>query len=79
MSDPTGSGKRLIQMANDIADYFASEPDRELAITGMALHLERFWEPRMLARIRVIHADGGNGLHVLANAAIARLSDQAPG
>ena len=78
MSDPTGSGKRLVQMANDIADYFASEPDRERAITGMALHLERFWEPRMLVRIRALHADGDSGLNALADTVIARLSDQAP-
>lgn len=75
MIDPTGSGKRLVQMANDIAGYFESEPDRELAIAGMALHLERFWEPRMLVRIRAMYADGGTDLSALANAAIARLSD----
>ena len=74
MSDPTGTGKRLVQMANDIADYFASEPDRELAVAGMALHLERFWEPRMLLRIRAMHADGSAGLNELAIAAVARLS-----
>ena len=74
MSDPTGTGKRLVQMANDIADYFASEPDRELAVAGMALHLERFWEPRMLLRIRAMHADGSAGLNELATAAVARLS-----
>lgn len=74
MSDPTGSGERLVQMANDIADYFASEPDHELAISGMAQHLERFWEPRMLARIRVMVADDAVGLNPLAREAVLRLA-----
>lgn len=77
MSDPTGSGERLVQMANDIADYFASEPDRELAIAGMAKHLQRYWEPRMLVRIRAMHAEGGAGLNDLAAVAVARLSERA--
>ncbi len=74
MSDPTGSGERLVQMANDIADYFVSEPDRELAIAGMVLHLERYWEPRMLVRIRSMHSDGTTDLNELASAAVARLN-----
>lgn len=73
MSDPTGSGERLVQMANDIADYFASEPDRELAIKGIAQHLIRFWEPRMRLRIRVLAAAGGSSLGELALAAVERL------
>lgn len=75
MNDPTGSGERLVQMANDIADYFVSEPDRELAIAGMVLHLERFWEPRMLARICAMSADGAAGLNELARDAVSRLAD----
>ena len=75
MIDPTGSGERLVQMANDIADYFTSEPDRELAINGMAQHLKRFWEPRMLVRIRSMHSEGTTGLNELASAAVARLRD----
>ncbi len=75
MIDPSGSGERLVQMANDIADYFVSEPDHELAIVGMVLHLERFWEPRMLARICAIYADGAAGLNVLARAAVSQLAD----
>ncbi|MGB4860204.1 MAG: formate dehydrogenase subunit delta [Dokdonella sp.] len=75
MSDPTGSGERLVQMANDIADYFVSEPDRELAIAGMVLHLERYWEPRMLVRICAIYVDGATALNPLAREALSRLAD----
>ena len=77
MNDPTGSGERLVQMANDIADYFVSEPDRELAITGMIQHLERYWEPRMLARIRSMNVDDAVGLNPLACEALSRLPDAA--
>lgn len=37
----------LINMANQIGDFFDSMPDREEAITGIADHIRRFWEPRM--------------------------------
>lgn len=78
MSDPTGSGERLVQMANDIADYFVSEPDRELAIAGVVMHLERYWEPRMLARISNMHSSEVTGLNELASTAVSRLADSKP-
>ena len=65
--------EHLVQMANDIGDYFASEPDRAVAVTGMATHLERFWEPRMRRQIAAHLAAGGEGLGDLARAAIAEL------
>ena len=37
----------LVQMANRIGDFFATQPDRQEAMSGIALHLQRFWEPRM--------------------------------
>jgi len=39
--------RKLIRMANDIAAFFAAEPDRKVAVTGVANHIVRFWEPRM--------------------------------
>jgi formate dehydrogenase subunit delta len=41
----------LTKMANDIADFFRSEPDRSDAVQGIAGHIERFWEPRMRRQI----------------------------
>ncbi|TAH46873.1 MAG: formate dehydrogenase, partial [Gammaproteobacteria bacterium] len=38
-------------MANDIAAYFASEPDREAAISGIVNHIEKTWDPRMRRQI----------------------------
>lgn len=37
----------LIEMANQIGLFFDSLPDREEALTGIADHIRRFWEPRM--------------------------------
>ncbi|MBT2790858.1 MULTISPECIES: formate dehydrogenase subunit delta [Paraburkholderia] len=39
--------QNLIDMANRIGDFFDSMPDREEAVTGVADHIRRFWEPRM--------------------------------
>ncbi|RQS20730.1 formate dehydrogenase subunit delta [Burkholderia sp. Bp8998] len=37
----------LIDMANQIGAFFESMPDREEALSGIADHIRRFWEPRM--------------------------------
>ena len=43
--------KKLVKMANDIAAFFAAEPERKAAVDGVAGHLKRFWEPRMRKEI----------------------------
>jgi formate dehydrogenase subunit delta len=54
--------ERLVEMVNDIANYFASEPDHAAAVAGVAGHLKRFWEPRMRKQI-IAHVEaGGHGL-----------------
>lgn len=66
--------ERLVQMANDIGNYFASEPDCSVGIEGIALHIERFWEPRMRKQI-LAHVDvGGAGLSEISLAAIHLLA-----
>lgn len=44
-------GKRLVKMANEIAVFFAAEPERKVALEGIASHIKRFWEPRMRREI----------------------------
>jgi formate dehydrogenase subunit delta len=39
--------EHLIEMANQIGEFFASMPDRDEALSGIAEHIRRFWEPRM--------------------------------
>jgi formate dehydrogenase subunit delta len=37
----------LIKMANKIGVFFESMPNRAQAIEDIAMHLKRFWDPRM--------------------------------
>ncbi len=66
--------QRLVAMANDIAAFFAADPDPAAAAEQVATHLKKFWEPRMRAEIRR-HADaGGAGLSALALQGVKQLS-----
>jgi formate dehydrogenase subunit delta len=69
------SAERLVAMANDIANYFHSDPDRNAGIDGVASHIRRFWDPRMRRKI-IAHLgeQGGAGLNEIARAAIGRLA-----
>jgi formate dehydrogenase subunit delta len=66
--------ENLVKMANQIADYFRSEPDHEAAIASVESHIKRFWDPRMRKAIVEHVGGGGEGLGDLAKAAIQRLS-----
>lgn len=41
------SSDSLIKMANQIGQYFASEPDRAVAVRGVYQHIKSFWTPTM--------------------------------
>jgi formate dehydrogenase subunit delta len=66
--------ERLVAMANDIATFFASEPDLDAAAGQVANHLRRFWEPRMRTAIRGHLGAGGAGLSPLARRGIEHLA-----
>lgn len=52
---------KLVRMANQIATFFLSQPEAERA-SGVATHINKFWEPRM-RRAFFDHVDaGGEGL-----------------
>ena len=61
----------LVRMANQIGAYFEAMPDRTEALEGVAMHLKRFWEPRM-RRQSLAHLDmaGEAGLNDLVAEAI---------
>jgi formate dehydrogenase subunit delta len=66
--------ERMVEMANDIANFFASDPDHAAAINGVANHLKRYWEPRMRKQI-IAHLDGGgHGLSDLAREGVQSLA-----
>lgn len=69
--------ERLVSMANDIGDYFASDPDRRHAVEGIAGHLRQFWDPRMRKAIIAYYQTGGEALTPLVKDAIARLAGAA--
>jgi len=63
----------LIKMANNIGAFFKSEPDRELAIQGVAQHIRNFWEPRMRKQITDYINAGGDELMDIVSEAIKKL------
>ena len=63
---------RLVYMANQIGKFFQSQ-GHENAVSGVADHIKKFWDPRMLAGI-FAHLDaGGAGLDPNVREAIAAL------
>jgi formate dehydrogenase subunit delta len=67
------SVERLVQMANDISQFFGGEPQRADAVAGVANHLQRFWDPRMRRQILAHLKAGGAGLNDLSREAVAKL------
>lgn len=43
----TMDANNLIKMANQIGAFFESMPNRAQAMEDIAMHIKRFWEPRM--------------------------------
>ena len=70
--------ERLVAMANDIAAFFAAEPDRAAAVGGVVSHMTRFWEPRMRRELVAYYRSGGAGLSDVAASAVARLAEEHP-
>lgn len=55
---------KLVRMANQIAVFFMSQPEK-LRAEGVATHINKFWEPRMRQHL-FEHLDrGGQGLQPL--------------
>jgi formate dehydrogenase subunit delta len=67
--------QRLVAMANDIAAFFDSEPDKAVAAEGVRFHITRFWDPRMRRQIVDHLRGGGAGLTLTAKSAVALLAN----
>jgi formate dehydrogenase subunit delta len=66
------STDNLIKMANQIAQYFASEPDQKQAVLGVRNHLQMYWTPGMRKDLLAWQtAHRGADLHPLAQAAVS--------
>jgi formate dehydrogenase subunit delta len=66
------STENLIKMVNQIAQYFASEPDQQQAVLGVRNHLQMYWTPGMRKELLAWQtAHQGTDLHPLAQAAVS--------
>ena len=66
--------EHLVSMANDIAAFFDSEPDKAIAVEGVRFHISRYWELRMRHAIIEHLQKGGEGLTPTARSAIEKLA-----
>ena len=64
----------LVTMANDISNFFGSDPDKAAAAEQVANHLRKFWEPRMREEIRRYVSQGGEGMSSIAIQAVKKLA-----
>ncbi|WP_296184112.1 formate dehydrogenase subunit delta [Pseudomonas sp. UBA1879] len=65
------SDANLIKMANQIAKYFATEPDPQAAVLGVRNHIQMFWTPGMKKELVALQAaNQAADLHPLAQDAV---------
>jgi formate dehydrogenase subunit delta len=67
---------KLIYMANQIGKFFAGQGP-QLAVSGTAEHIRKFWDPRMRAAIFAHLDNGGAGLDANVRQAIENLQKAA--
>jgi formate dehydrogenase subunit delta len=74
-----GTAAHLLKMANDIGNFFRSEPVHQEAVAGIANHIAKFWTPRMRQKLMAhVQAHGDAELDPLPREALASLAAQAP-
>jgi formate dehydrogenase subunit delta len=65
--------EHLVSMANDIGNFFDGEFGKAESPANIALHISRYWDPRMRSQIIAHAAHGGEGLSPTALAAVKTL------
>ncbi len=70
---PVMALERIVEMANQIGDFFAPYPPQRRA-EGIRNHLRTYWDPRMRAELLALVDAGGAGLapHVIEAAKLLR-------
>lgn len=66
--------EQIVRMANDIGNFFRAEPDRQVAVDGIANHINKFWTRRMRQKLLEYVRHGGNELDELSRAATAKVT-----
>ncbi len=76
-SAPHADGaQHLVQMANDIGNFFRAEERREDAIAAVANHIRKYWTPRMREKLLAhVKGHGMDGLDELPQAALRSLAE----
>jgi formate dehydrogenase subunit delta len=65
--------ENLLHMANKIGEFFASMPNRDEALLGIASYIQNFWAPRMRSQLLdSVDAVSGEGLTPIVYQAICR-------
>ncbi|MBC2654614.1 formate dehydrogenase subunit delta [Pseudomonas sp. MSSRFD41] len=65
------STANLVKMANQIASYFANEPDQAQAASSVRNHMQLFWTPAMRQELLAWHRQQQQSeLHPLVRQAI---------
>jgi formate dehydrogenase subunit delta len=67
--------QHLVQMANDIGNFFRAQEKREDAIAGIANHIRNFWTRRMREKLAEQLRHGDAGLDELPREALRRLAE----
>ena len=70
------SPEKLVYMANQIGRFFAHEGEAQ-ASESIALHLRKFWDPRMRRAILAHLDSGGAGLDPSVRRAVEKLREPA--
>ncbi|MBZ9780805.1 formate dehydrogenase subunit delta [Pseudomonas sp. REP124] len=66
------STDNLIKMANQIAQYFANEPDQQQAVLGVRNHIQMYWTPGMRKELLAWQTEHkGAELHPLVQTAVS--------
>ena len=68
----TGKLDKLVRMANQVGEFYASMPERE-GTEGAAAHLRLYWTPKMIREIIAFADEGHPGLNTVASRAIESL------
>ena len=68
--------KKLVHMANQIGDFFKSQPE-DKAVAGIADHIVKFWSRPMKEPIFAHINSGGEGVQPLVVKALRKLMESA--
>jgi formate dehydrogenase subunit delta len=73
----TDGTQHLVQMVNDIGNFFRAEERPEDAIAAIANHIRKYWTPRMREKLLAhLKAHGTDGLDELSRAAVHSLIEK---